>query len=194
MKSFFINKSTTIHIDGVGSILLERSHKAKRLNITVRPFKGVRVAVPKGVSFKKAEEITRTKSEWIKKQAVKTKKYETLCQDASSTHIEIDPQKAAEILVSRLNEIANQYGYKYNRVSFRNQKTRWGSCSSRNNISLNIKLTLLPDELCDYIILHELAHTKVKNHQKEFWAELLKCEPNARELDKRMRQYDLRLL
>ena len=57
-----------------------------------------------------------------------------------------------------------------------------------------MKLTLLPDELRDYIILHELAHTKVKNHQQEFWAELLKHEPRARELDKRMKQYDLRLL
>lgn len=194
MKAFFINKSTTIHIDGVGPILLERSHKAKRLIITVKPFKGVRIAVPKGISLKNAEEIARTKSEWIKKQVDKTKKYEALCQNASSTRTEIDPQKAGEILITRLEEIARQHGYTYNRVSIRNQKTRWGSCSSKNNISLNMKLILLPDELRDYILLHELAHTKVKNHQKEFWAELLKHEPRARELDKRMNKYDLRLL
>ena len=61
-----------------------------------------------------------------------------------------------EILIKRLDKLAEKHGLKYNRVFVRNQKTRWGSCSSKNNISLNAKLVKLPEKLMDYIILHEL--------------------------------------
>ena len=193
MKAF-LSQSTTIYIDGVGTVLLERSHRAKRLNITVKPFRGIRVAVPKGVSFKKAEQLARNKSEWLKSNVEKMREFEKLCETASANKITIDRKEARKILVGRLEEIAQQHGYKYNRVSIRNQKTRWGSCSGNNNISLNVKLTLLPDELRDFIILHELVHTKAKNHGKKFWNEMLKVEPKARELDKQMNQYNLQLL
>ena len=155
----YLSQATTIEIEGVGTLFLERSFKAKRINITVKPFKGVRVAVPKGVSFKKAEQIARNKYKWIKTHVEKMRKFEKLCENVNK--VEIDREEARKVLVVRLEEISKLYGYKYNRLSIRNQKTRWGSCSSKNNISLNMKLTLLPDELRDYIILHELVHTKV---------------------------------
>lgn len=185
-------KSATVNITGVGPVLLERSARAKHLNITIKPFKGVRVAVPKGVPFKKAEQIARNKTEWLKIHLNRIRKLEK--EYEAIPEVEIDREEARTVLVSRLEAIAKKHGYKYNRVSIRNQKTRWGSCSTRNNISLNMKLTLLPGDLCDFILLHELVHTKVKNHGDDFWAELLRVEPNARVLDKRVNQYDLRLI
>ena len=82
-----------------------------------------------------------------------------------------------------------KHNFQYNRVSIRNQRTRWGSCSSKDNISLNMKLLHLPDQLIDYILLHELVHTRVKNHSQDFWNELETVVPNARTVDKQLRDY-----
>jgi predicted metal-dependent hydrolase len=184
-----MTQSATIDIEGVGPVLLERSAKAKNLNITVKPFKGIRVAVPKGLEFKKAEQIARGKTSWIKKQQEKMWKLEEEYETTPEIHI--DREKAKQVLESRLEEIAAKHGYRYNRLTIRNQKTRWGSCSSKNNISLNMKLVLLPDELRDFILLHELVHTKIKNHGNEFWDEITKVEPKAREYTKQINKLNL---
>lgn len=186
--------STIIDIEGIGPVLLERSTRAKRLNITIKPFKGVRVAVPIGVPFTVAEQFTRTKTKWLNRHFARMKELEKLYEAASLNTITIDKKEATKILVKRLKEISEKHGYNYNRVSIRNQRTRWGSCSSKNNISLNIKLTLLPDTLRDFILLHELVHTKVRNHGKKFWAEITKAEPRAKELAKQVNQQSIRLL
>ena len=184
--------SITVTIRGVGPVLLERSTKAKNLNITVKPFKGVRVAVPKGLSFEKAELIARNKASWVKTQLEKMRKLEEEYEAIPEVHV--DREKARQVLISRIEDIAQKHGYRYNRVSIRNQKTRWGSCSGKNNISLNMRLVLLPDELRDFIILHELVHTIVKNHGNQFWAEITRVEPKASELTKQIRHHSLRLL
>lgn len=78
-------------------------------------------------------------------------------------------EEAKQFLAQRVEEIAALHGFKYNRLSFRNQKTRWGSCSYQNDISLNIQLMRLPIHLIDYVIIHELCHTVHKNHSAQFW-------------------------
>ena len=101
----------------------------------------------------------------------------------------IDREEARENLEKRLSELAEQHNFQYNRVSIRSQRTRWGSCSSKDNISLNMKLLHLPQQLIDYILLHELVHTRVKNHSKDFWNELETVVPNARTVDEQLREY-----
>jgi predicted metal-dependent hydrolase len=91
-----------------------------------------------------------------------------------------------------LEELAKIHSIKYTRASIRNQKTKWGSCSAKNNVSLNINLVRLPDELRDYVILHELVHTRFKNHSKMFWAELDRfVGGRAKELSKKLKNYRL---
>lgn len=115
--------------------------------------------------------------------------------EAFSKHsTEIDSAEAGKKLVNRLNELSEQHGFSYNKVSMRNQKTRWGSCSYKNNISLNMKLVRLPDEMIDYVLLHELVHTRIKNHTHAFWAELNKFVGNAKEMRKKMNKYNLFLM
>lgn len=78
-------------------------------------------------------------------------------------------KEAKQFLTQRVAELAVIHGFKYGKLSFRNQKTRWGSCSYHNNISLNIQLMRLPLHLIDYVIIHELCHTVHKNHSATFW-------------------------
>ena len=101
--------------------------------------------------------------------------------------IEALRKEAKKILPQRLEELAKKHGFKYNKVAIRNAKTRWGSCSYRNNINLNLHLARLDGDLIDYVILHELCHTVEKNHGAKFWALLHKHMPNATELRKKLK-------
>ena len=79
-------------------------------------------------------------------------------------------REAKQYLPMRISELAQRHGFAYGKVTIRNNRSNWGSCSGRNNINLNYKLMKLPDHLIDFILLHELAHTQVKNHGPKFWA------------------------
>ncbi len=94
------------------------------------------------------------------------------------------------LLPARLKELARANDFTYNRISIRNNKRNWGSCSSANNISLNLQMMKLPDELIDYILLHELVHTEIKDHSDRFWKKLdLLTGSRARELSRQIKKY-----
>ena len=106
------------------------------------------------------------------------------------TITEIYRFEAKNILPSRLKKLAEQFGFSFNNVTVRNNKRNWGSCSSRNNISLNLQMMKMPDKLIDYILLHELVHTEIKNHSPKFWEKLNTVTDNkARALAKEVKQY-----
>jgi predicted metal-dependent hydrolase len=186
--------SYTININKVGIVTLERSLRAKRVVISVKPFKGVRVAVPVRVSFRKAEAFVFSKTDWIKKHLEKMKQFEMQKEPIQDNLDDIEIAKVKKMLTSRLYQLAEKHGLRYNKVSIRRQRTRWGSCSHNNNISLNVKLVRLSDELIDYVILHELVHTRIHNHSKRFWAELDKYVGNARTMAKKLRSGGLELV
>jgi len=95
-------------------------------------------------------------------------------------------EKASEKLPPRIKKWANRTGHNYNLIKFRKQKKRWGSCTPKNDIIINTEAMKLPYTLIDYLIVHEICHTRIKNHSKEFWAEVSKNLPNWKELDERM--------
>ena len=98
--------------------------------------------------------------------------------------------EAQKILPARLTELAQKHGFTFNRLTIRNNRRNWGSCSARNNISLNLQMMKLPDELIDYILLHELVHTRIKNHGPLFWAKLDESTNfRAREMSKQVRKF-----
>lgn len=181
-------KSKIIEIPGAGKVVLEKSRRAKRLSLTVRPFKGARVAVPLSVSFRKAAQFAESKGEWLEKQNARMIVRE---QQALRLHhhLPIRHGPAQRQIVDRLNQLSARSGLTYRRVFVRNQKTRWGSCSHINNISLNINLVRLPGILMDYVILHELMHTRVKNHGRRFWEGMAGLIDHPRELDRALKPY-----
>jgi len=98
--------------------------------------------------------------------------------------------EAQNYLPNRVKQLASQFGYKYAKVGINKASTRWGSCSPKNNINLSLYLMKLPNNLIDYIILHELCHTLHKNHGPRFWAELNRLtEGNAKQLSKEVKKY-----
>jgi len=108
---------------------------------------------------------------------------------AESTIVQILRLEALKHLPKRVEELANKYGFKYNTLRIKNIKSRWGSCSSTNNINLSIYLMKLPDELIDYVILHELTHTIHKNHGPNFWNHLNSLMGNVKTLNARIKKY-----
>jgi predicted metal-dependent hydrolase len=173
----------------VGTIKYIGNNRAKRIIISVKP-EFVRVVIPKRQSFKSAQKFVESRLEWIKKNKAKIK----LQAQKKDELPEIDRKVARKVLCRRIGELAQLHNFVYNRISIRKQKTRWGSCSSKDNINLNMNLLHLPPELMDYVLLHELVHTKVKNHSKDFWDELDTVVPNARIIDRKLKDYQYCLI
>lgn len=92
-------------------------------------------------------------------------------------------RQAGEFFPVRLGMLAERHGLSYRRVQIRGQRTLWGSCSSSGTISLNYKLLFLPWTLVDYVLLHELAHTRHLDHSPAFWRQLQSMQPDAQALD-----------
>ena len=92
--------------------------------------------------------------------------------------------KFKEIAIPRLNYFSDKYNLKINQVRFKNQKTLWGSCSSKNNINLNYLLVMAPMLVIDYVIIHELVHTIHKNHSENFWNAVEAIMPDYKEAKK----------
>ena len=231
------------HIDGV-DVTFFKSDRAKSLNITIKPFTGVRVSVPKSISFEKAKKATRQRIGWIKAHLSMMQKAEdkftvftfetdfrtrfhkleikhsevakpkTIVRDSrisvliplsaivSDSEVQLEVRngierawrkEAKDFLPKRVEKLATKHKFKVKKVSIKNSKTRWGSCSSDNNINLSLHMMRLPDYLIDYIILHELVHTKIKNHTKEFWQLLDSVSGNAKKLDREVRDYGIQI-
>lgn len=104
--------------------------------------------------------------------------------------VDIYKMECRRYLPGRVDFWAGKCGFHYGRLSFRDNVSRWGSCSFRNDISLNIKLMKLPDEIIDYVILHELCHTVEKNHSEAFWKLVGRFCPDYVRLRKSLRSYN----
>ncbi len=101
--------------------------------------------------------------------------------------------EAVEYLPVRIRYLSKKLGFKYRGVELNSLKTRWGACSRDNYISLNVHLMRLPSRLIDYVIIHELCHTKYKNHGLGFWRLMTKVLPDAKLLDKQMKNYNTKI-
>ena len=106
--------------------------------------------------------------------------------------LEIWRKEAKEYLPKRVKALAIDHDFNYQKLTIKNTKSR-GSCSFDNNINLSLHLMRISNELIDYVILHELVHTKVKNHSSKFWETLEKHCPNSKILDKELKKYSLRI-
>ena len=151
-----------------GEVLLVKSARSRSISIRVHPVKGVRVSVPRIVPFAAAMAFYKMKRNWVLEVMARQRERFKDVQVASPDEVEALRRKAKAELPSRLAELAGRYGFVYNRVVIKHNATNWGSCSSKNNINLNLNIVRLPKVLQDYILLHELCHLRHHDHGHAF--------------------------
>jgi len=183
----------TLELDGVGPVRFEKTRRARRISLTVRSSRGVRVAVPWRVSFDEARRISLTKLAWIRRSLARVERARDRCREAVAAAKDLDRRAARDLLAVRMDALARAYGFSPGRLSIRCQDTLWGSASRAGRIQLNALLAVVPGDLADYVILHELVHTRVRGHGRAFWAELERYMPDARRRQVRLREYSLAL-
>lgn len=157
--------------------------KRKTIAIQVNSDLSVTVRAPYGITEKYIEEFLNKNEIWISKQMheIKVKKKSIESRDAENItldKIKALADQALEIIPARVEYFAKIIGVTYGNITIRNQKTRWGSCSSKGNLNFNCLLMLAPPEVLDYVVVHELCHRKQMNHSKAFWTEVEKVFPD----------------
>lgn len=155
----------TYHDEELGTVTVTVNPRAR--SIIMRPeVDGLRVTTFRGasLSFVKST-IDKFRLPLLKKQKALQSRPQLTAAD-----VERMRQQAKALLPRRTAELAYMHGFHYERLTIRDSKTRWGSCSSRNTISLSLYLMQVPEHLQDYVILHELCHTVHHDHSPRFWA------------------------
>ena len=176
--------------------------KSRRTTISVQitPDQKLLVKAPAYTSIKEVEDFLREKRDWIIKQINRTKvTSQQAAQMGSLSDKEIRKLKrdAKKIIPERVEYYAKLSGITYNRIFIRLQKSRWGSCSVEGNLNFNALLALMPLEVLDSVVVHELCHRRHMDHSKAFYDEVLKIFPDYKKWDKWLKQngaaYQLRV-
>lgn len=142
---------------------------------------GVIVRTSWWVSDQEIDEYVRKNRSWIEKALAKLendKKSLPKEELPSMDEIRALADQALKVIPERVKYYAPQIGVTYGRITIRNQKTRWGSCSAKGNLNFNCLLMLAPPEVVDSVVVHELCHRKEMNHSKAFYEEVLRVFPD----------------
>ena len=168
---------------------IRESKRAKRVRLVVSCDAGVSVVTPKGFDRRLVDNFISEKQAWIKEkiEKFKSRKKIELPKDIVQGNYNTCKARAKKMICERVEHYNSFYNFKYNRIAIRRQSTRWGSCSGKKNLNFNYKLLFLPQEMADYVVVHELCHLQEMNHSKRFWDLVAKVFPNFKEIRKEMR-------
>jgi len=165
-------------------LLFVRHPRARRYVISVRDDGTVRVTVPRWGSQREAREFAQREWSWIEKQRARI---EPAAPEPDVAFVRAMRDRAKRELPPRLLELALRHGLTVARVSIRNQRWRWGSCSRNGHICLNWRLATMPDSVRDYVLIHELMHLKRMDHSPKFWKLVEAACPDFRNARKFLR-------
>ena len=162
----------------------------KTLALEIRPDMRIIVRAPYQASGSYIEQFIADRTDWIVEHLRKLEQKNRQCNDAlpvkklSNDEIKKLADKACTYIPGHVAHFAPLIGVTYGRITIRNQRTRWGSCSSRGNLNFNCLLMLAPPEVIDYVVVHELCHRKEMNHSQLFWNEVARVLPGYAEQEK----------
>ena len=151
----------------------------KTISIMIKPTGEVEVRCPRRCSKREINTFVASKEAWIRKH-LETIAARPEVLVLSTGERKALAEKAAEVLPEKVSRFAQQLGVSYGRITIRSQRTRWGSCSAKGNLNFNCLLMLCPEEVQDYVVIHELCHRKEMNHSTAFWAEVERHCPDYR--------------
>ncbi len=164
--------------------------RRRTLALQVLPDGGVVVRCPKGFPRSRVAAFVESKRSWLERQLVRLPREEKL----SAAALENLRKQAQQDLSRRAALFWEKMGISYGRITVRSQRTRWGSCTGRGNLSFNCLLMLAPEGVRDYVVVHELCHRRQMNHSKAFWAEVEGALPDYGCSRKWLRENGPRLL
>lgn len=164
---------------------LKRSKRARTMRLAIYPDGNVVVTVPWFFGVRAIEEFIAKHSTWVRSK-VEEARGRTILRIRRSDIPELKKQ-ALVIAAELCAEYATHYGVSYKKIAVRAQKSRWGSCSERGNLSFNYKIALLEPRLAQYIVAHEICHIRQFDHSKAFWALVAEKFPDHRELREQLR-------
>lgn len=144
--------------------------KRKSLTIEVNPDLSVVVKAPVGVEFSLIKNFVLSRTDWItQKLDVYNNAPKPMSLLISEKERKAYKKQAREKITEYVDYYGRKMGVSYGRIAIREQKTCWGSCSSKKNLNFNWKLILMPPEIMEYVVVHELSHLFEMNHSKKFW-------------------------
>jgi len=174
------------------SYKLKRSRRAKRMRLAVYCDGAVVVTSPFGIEQSIIEKFIANKKQWVLEKITFFNSIDSKSIRTFSHKDFLENKDAALTLVQERVKFYNKmFGFSFNKIFIKNQKTRWGSCSCKQNLNLNYKIVFLPQKHQDYIIVHEMCHLKEFNHSRKFWALVEKALPNYLDIKKELRNHEL---
>lgn len=169
-----------------GEVIVRKSSLARNVKFSISTSGRLAMSVPAHTSDFLAKRFLNRNREMIREKLPVKDPREQKSRDYQK---KVLTKKARDYLPYRLEYYAKLYGYSYGKCRLSHANTRWGSCSSNKTISLNIGLMKLPEELRDYVILHELAHLNHMDHSKDFWAEVGRHDKNYKVHEKKLKLF-----
>lgn len=170
--------------------VIRKSPRARHLRITVKTDGMVLVTVPARMSERTGHAFAERKREWIEKALAKVRnRPKPICAVPKGNTRDYASYKdtALSLVTSRLEHFNVTYGFAWNRVTIKNTSSRWGSCSKQGNLNFSYRLLFLPQELSDYVVVHELCHLEELNHSPAFWKLVEQTIPDYRAVRKNVR-------
>lgn len=169
---------------------LRRSSRARRVRLSVHGDGSIVLTVPFGLNETMAETFIREKREWLFSKISLFKRFQgrRIVRYAKKHYLE-HKEDVLTLVQVRLAHFNTLYGYEYKSIKIKHQKTCWGSCSRKGNLNFNYKILFLPENLQNYVIVHELCHLKELNHSKKFWNLVAETMPGYRESRKELKSY-----
>ena len=171
---------------------LNKNKRVKGLNITLKRDMRVLVSCPVSTPQRAVEDFLVCKSSWILKNLEEFEKNKTtILPEFRGKKLNL-MKEYAKIMVERyIAQINEHYRFSINKISVKNTKRQWGSCSEKGNLSFSYKIIFLPTNLAEYIIAHELCHIGEFGHGANFWNLVSETIPNYKELDKKLDSYQI---
>ena len=172
---------------------LKTHPRAKHLSIRITRAGKVIVTKPRRVSLAHIEHVLVKKESWILSKIAHMKSLPPPPAKITKQEYALLKKQAQELAEKKVKHFNEKYNFSFKRITIKNQKTRWGSCSSKGNLNFNYKIALLPEELVDYIVVHELCRLQQMNHAKKFWQLVAQTIPEYQKHHKTLRSKGLQL-